>query len=437
MPFDDAFSPQADAPRNPPRPTDSDAIQADAGNVPPQPVQPTVPVVSPRVVPDGPEVWTLPAVLPPPGDRGVSLPPKAPHPNFWWSLVWCVSAVTAMQLVGLIILIIPLVIAMVQSAQRHAADRRQARDPFTQTLEMTKEIFDSDLVSTATLIAQGLAEVTLILFAWAAIRAVLGTDWKRRLALRRPRATHLVLLLIGFPALMLLNEGVEQVVSQLVPSLKDLGLPFDLEEIMESLARWPWFLALLVIAVGPGIGEELFCRGFLGQGLVGNYGRVAGVVLTSLLFGLIHMIPRQAAFAVLMGIVLHYVYLTSRSLWLSMLLHFLNNGLAVLAMSQTADNHRQFPLFGRLLELPGREPLLIYPAAALLVAAVAWALYQSRTRLADAVRGTWQPDDPGVDDPPPGGDTVAVRPGPDLVSLSLVVSTLVFFGSACYAVWSY
>ena len=33
---------------------------------------------------------------------------------------------------------------------------------------------------------------------------------------------------------------------------------------MGMIGYWPWYLGVLIIGIGPGIGEELFCRAFLG-----------------------------------------------------------------------------------------------------------------------------------------------------------------------------
>src|SRR5207244_1470775 len=129
---------------------------------------------------------------------------------------------------------------------------------------------------------------------------------------------------------------------------------------------WPLPIAILIIGFGPAIGEELWCRGFLGRGLVGNYGPVAGAFLTSFLFGLIHIEPRQAMVAMLMGLVLHYTYLMTRSLLVPMLLHLLNNSLAVTA------SHVHFFDF---LDAPEMLAPPVYLAAGLLLLAVCWTLY--------------------------------------------------------------
>ncbi len=90
---------------------------------------------------------------------------------------------------------------------------------------------------------------------------------------------------------------------------------------------------LVMIALLPAIGEELFFRGVLQKLLIGWTGKVnTGVVLTSILFSALHFqflgfLPRM-----ILGIILGYLYLISGSIWLSMLAHFFNNGLQVVML---------------------------------------------------------------------------------------------------------
>jgi len=177
--------------------------------------------------------------------------------------------------------------------------------------------------------------------------------------------------------------------------------------------------------VGPGIGEELWCRGFLGRGLVGRHGFLVGVLLTSLLFGLIHIEPRQALAAFVIGIGLHFSYLASRSILVPMLLHFGNNSLSILSMHIPALKSLDIP--------PEQIPLPIYGTGILLVAAVGWAFYQSRARLADyPAEATipWRPAFVGVEYPPAGSETTVQHVWPDWTSWILVASgVLLLLGS--------
>jgi membrane protease YdiL (CAAX protease family) len=129
-----------------------------------------------------------------------------------------------------------------------------------------------------------------------------------------------------------------------------------------------WFM-LLVIAVGPALNEELFCRGFLGQGLVGRYGALIGVLITSVIFGVIHCNIPQGIWAFVLGCALHLAYLATRSFWVPVLLHFVNNAAATLLGWYLADVE------------PAVWQVLVYAVVATMLALVSgWALYRLRVR---------------------------------------------------------
>jgi len=91
------------------------------------------------------------------------------------------------------------------------------------------------------------------------------------------------------------------------------------------------WLNLLVVALIPAIGEELLFRGLI-QRLLGEWTKNLhwGVWLTAILFSAIHMqffgfFPRM-----FLGLVLGYLFIFSKSLWLPILVHFINNASSVI-----------------------------------------------------------------------------------------------------------
>src|SRR5205823_15071373 len=109
---------------------------------------------------------------------------------------------------------------------------------------------------------------------------------------------------------------------------------------------------------------------------------------------------RQVAYASVLGIGLHTAYLATRSLLVPMLIHFLNNAATAVLAWLVAQ--------GRLTSdepqnVPTGLVVALFAGAALHVAAVYWALYQTRARLTaqDGVSPPpWQPMFPGVQWPP-------------------------------------
>lgn len=91
-----------------------------------------------------------------------------------------------------------------------------------------------------------------------------------------------------------------------------------------------YLLALLVMALAPAVFEEVLFRGSFQQLLVGwTKSAWIGIFITSMLFSAIHFsyfgfLPRAA-----LGMILGFIFYYTRNLWLSILLHFLNNAFIV------------------------------------------------------------------------------------------------------------
>lgn len=90
------------------------------------------------------------------------------------------------------------------------------------------------------------------------------------------------------------------------------------------------FVNLILIAVIPALGEELLFRGVI-QRIFSNMTQSAhwGIIITAFLFAALHMqffglLPRMA-----MGVLFGYMLVWTQNLWVPILAHLLNNGMAV------------------------------------------------------------------------------------------------------------
>ncbi|MEN9523508.1 MAG: hypothetical protein RL065_1885 [Bacteroidota bacterium] len=89
---------------------------------------------------------------------------------------------------------------------------------------------------------------------------------------------------------------------------------------------------LIVVAIVPGIVEELFFRGIF-QNLMheGFKNKHAAIWITAIIFSAVHMeflgfFPRM-----MMGAMLGYMYMWSGNIWVNIITHALNNGISVIA----------------------------------------------------------------------------------------------------------
>lgn len=95
------------------------------------------------------------------------------------------------------------------------------------------------------------------------------------------------------------------------------------------------FLFITVVLVGPFV-EELFFRGTILTSFK-KYGENFAIVFSSLCFALMHMNLAQGIPTFFMGCILGYMYTKSGSLWLSILIHALNNGVSFIAMNPIGE----------------------------------------------------------------------------------------------------
>ncbi|MBP2098247.1 CPBP family intramembrane glutamic endopeptidase [Enterococcus rivorum] len=95
----------------------------------------------------------------------------------------------------------------------------------------------------------------------------------------------------------------------------------------------PLWIILLTVAVLPGIIEEIIFRAGIMHTLFSKHDSI-GVIINSVLFGALHMPATLLEFAIyfLMGLVFSVIFLKSKQLEISILVHISNNLLATIGM---------------------------------------------------------------------------------------------------------
>lgn len=106
---------------------------------------------------------------------------------------------------------------------------------------------------------------------------------------------------------------------------------------------WCAFAAVVIIAP---LFEEWICRGLIFGSLRSRYGVVRSVVLSALVFGLMHVQPVPVLNAFVLGLVLAFIYHKTNSLWSSVILHALYNGTAYLLTIMGFEEQSFRSLFG-------------------------------------------------------------------------------------------
>lgn len=117
-------------------------------------------------------------------------------------------------------------------------------------------------------------------------------------------------LLTGYVLMWFVSIAVEPL-SSLLPGDQD------------ALGGGGWLLISAVL-LAPLFEESIF-RGYLGGVLRKSYGGLAAWIISAVVFGVVHAIPSVILTATLSGLVLGYYYFRTRSLWMVVALHALNN----------------------------------------------------------------------------------------------------------------
>ena len=101
--------------------------------------------------------------------------------------------------------------------------------------------------------------------------------------------------------------------------------------ILSNLKSWPEFLmAIVIMAFFPALFEEVFFRGAM-QGLLVRWWKkpLLAILVTSLVFSLIHSSIYLFVSRAALGFALGLMYHTSKNIWVNVIAHFLNNAIAV------------------------------------------------------------------------------------------------------------
>jgi len=314
--------------------------------------------------------------------------PPAPHPHIGWGILWTIAMMAAQIGVSAVAVVLLVIVAIASGSS-------------PSDLQAQAEQWTPILLPVGTF--------TTLLTAVVIAVIVFRRDTFRLLGLRRCTPLQmLVAVLFVFPHAVVAGE----LGNWALEFLPAAGL-----ETFEVFSQQNLILVLIAAAVFPGVGEEIFFRGFLSRGLIGSHGLVAGAVVSSLFFALIHIIPVQVCVTFLAGLTLQYVFLTTRSLWTSIVFHVINNSLAFVLMR-----------YGGLLPIPGvtvtsdvvvsHTPVLLLLVSVVTCGLLAAVLYYGRTIWVAADGQPWEPGYFATAQPPAstGAKPFSYMPSPLLLA---------------------
>ena len=190
--------------------------------------------------------------------------------------------------------------------------------------------------STSPLVGMVLGHLAFILAPPVVMAFLLTSDPLGTLRLRGCRWSDLAL---AAGLALALNPVVRELafhVEQLFPASSAIR-----EQLAAMAKQVPGLgVAILVFALLPAITEEVAFRGYLLSGLRRSYPEGTAIVLSALLFGILHVLLslfQQLFGATLLGLVIGLIALRTGSLWPGVLFHFINNSLGLLTVEAAKD----------------------------------------------------------------------------------------------------
>lgn len=164
-------------------------------------------------------------------------------------------------------------------------------------------------------------------------------------------------ILLATTGLLALTSALDAVVQ--LTGLSSYGALAEMRETMLALPDNLRMPLAFVVAIGAGIPEELFFRGYVLRRLSVSQGKTVALFVSALLFGLFHFDPLHAPLAAMMGLALGYVTLKTGSIYPAIVAHLVNNGVAVLAVKLEIPPAYTWPVLLGSLLLAAASPVLI------------------------------------------------------------------------------
>lgn len=149
-------------------------------------------------------------------------------------------------------------------------------------------------------------------------------DYKKVLRLNKIKIKHIIaVVILGLAA---------QVIGNFLNTLMIFLLQFlgqvPTEHVTVPANIFQLVYMIVIIAVLPSIFEELLCRGIILRGYEG-FGIKWGIVISAVLFGMLHYSLTNFVFPLFLGLILAYVVYRTNSIFASIILHFTCNTFGV------------------------------------------------------------------------------------------------------------
>jgi uncharacterized protein len=186
-----------------------------------------------------------------------------------------------------------------------------------------------------------LGQIVLIFAPTLVLAHLLNTKWRTVFPLRAPSWQESVAAVIGLLSLQRIFEvyiyfqdsiPVPDAIGKLIDPIRQM-LDEMVKALLQSNSIHEFLFVVAVVAFVPSIVEEFLFRGLVQKSFGRSMKPLPAALLTGTIFGLFHLNPFEVIPLIGIGCFLGFLRYRSASMVLPVLLHFLNNLLAVIAVT--------------------------------------------------------------------------------------------------------
>ncbi len=190
------------------------------------------------------------------------------------------------------------------------------------------------------LLGEIIASILVIKYVAKRIRIHERFEFRAKVKLDKMHILYAVIFLAGYK--LLYRNSLELL-------LQNIEVSSFLIKKFEEMFKDFIFLFITVVIFGP-VFEEFLCRGIILEQLSKRYGWIKSVIVSALIFGIIHLNIHQSVNAFFVGLILGIVYIKTRSLLMSILLHILSNLFVFISIFiPSMQTSARFNIFGLVI----------------------------------------------------------------------------------------
>lgn len=157
-----------------------------------------------------------------------------------------------------------------------------------------------------------------------------------------------IMVLVSISAIAV-QTGITSPIANLIP------MPEFAKKMFLELANQNGIFSFIAIVIAAPILEELIFRGIILDGLLKRYSPAKSIIISSVLFGIVHLNPWQFIGTLIIGLFLGWIYYKTRKLTLTIIIHFVNNLIAFMMMlftdAETMMNKSLTEFYGGFINL--------------------------------------------------------------------------------------